>query len=62
MMLVNVSVPLLEHGLRPDWKSVLPAASVTSSSAQWMQNLALKARSGRPTVFDVLQVRARACC
>ena len=58
MMLVNVMVPVLEHGLRPDWKSILPAATVTTSSAQWLQNLAQKARSGKPTVFDMLQVRS----
>ena len=58
MMLVNVMVPLLEHGLRSDWKSVLPAATVTTASAQWLQNTALKARSGRPTIYDMLHVRA----
>jgi len=57
MMLVNVLVPVLEHGLRPDWKSVLPAATVSSSSARWLQNMAVKARSGRPGVYDMLQVR-----
>jgi hypothetical protein len=55
MMLVNVMVPVLEHGLRPDWRSVLPAATVTTASAQWLQNLALRARHGHPTVFDMLQ-------
>ena len=56
MMLVNVMVPVLEHGLRPDWKSILPPATVTTASAQWLQHMALKARSGRPTAFDMLQV------
>jgi hypothetical protein len=57
MMLVNVMIPVLEHGLRQDWKSVLPAATITTSSARWLQNLAVKARSGKPTAFDMLQVR-----
>lgn len=64
MMLVNILVPFLEHGLRPDWKSVLPAATVTSASARWLQNMAVKARSGRPAVYDMLQARPprlRAC-
>jgi hypothetical protein len=56
MMLVNVMIPVLEHGLRADWKSVLPAATITTSSARWLQNLSVKARSGRPSPYDMLQV------
>lgn len=62
MMLVNVMLPVLEHGLRPDWKSILPPATVTSSGAQWLQNMAHKARGGRPTAFDMLQARSRRDC
>jgi hypothetical protein len=60
MMLVNVLVPILEHGLRQDWKSVLPAATVLSSSSQWAQTLVKQTRGAQPTAFDVLQVRSHA--
>eukprot|EP00892_Ulva_mutabilis_P004718 jgi/Ulvmu1/2618/UM014_0069.1 len=55
MMLVNVLVPVFDNGLRPDWKSVLPAVSMLGSSSQWAQNLMMQARSNHPTAFDVIQ-------
>lgn len=60
MMLCNVLVPILEHGLRQDWRSVLPAATVLSSSSKWTQSLVKQARGAQPTAFDVLEVEPSA--
>jgi hypothetical protein len=57
MMLVNVLVPCLDHGLRQDWRSILPAASMLTSSSRWAQNLVVQVRGGQPTAFDMLQAR-----
>ena len=56
MMLCNVLVPILEHGLRQDWRSVLPPATVLSSSSRWAQSLVKQARGAQPTAWDVLEV------
>ena len=53
----HLQVPVFDNGLRPDWKSVLPAVSMLGSSSQWAQNLMMQARSSHPTAFDVIQVR-----
>lgn len=55
MMLVNMMVPMLELGLRPDWKSVLPAANFISDGTRWVQNIASSVRHSSPSPFAMLQ-------
>lgn len=61
MMLVNVLVPALEHGVRPDWKAILPPAAIMQSG-QWANNFLIHMRSHAPSVFALLLVRPSSFC
>lgn len=60
MMLVNVLVPMLEHGVRPDWKAILPPAAILQGT-QYAANLMIHMRSHAPSAFALLLVRPRPC-
>ena len=59
MMLINVLVPLLEHGLRPEWKQILPSASLMESSI-WAKNMTYYTQHTLPSTILALLVRSLA--
>ena len=56
MMLVNALAPLLEHGMRPDWRAVTPAVPVAAATA-WARSMPYANRYAAPCAFALLLVR-----